>query len=758
MARRTTKFIFGCFDAQQLSDSALETITTIVEDAPRLLKLVPPDAVLQILSSPQAQHWLIRLADGDYASECTRFVELASSYSAGIAFDNPNFANNLEWQVLAPIFLELLRCPGDAVIEDPVCSKVLVFWAEVADGLEAWDDGELAYKFAQTYLQPALEGLKLKDRYPLDELNFATAKWDAGERHEFESFRMDFEDVLNASYVILGRSLIEDLCRDIIANFQFRQYRELEVNLAGLASFAIARGENSNLTWCIEQILRLPAWQSMCADNIPDLPDRVRIAAIALVAGMTGYWKQNEVAFPSHMAFVIQSLRHPSCASAAAKALQKLCLALRDILAPMFEDVFSTLWQFIRPEALMPVELKQKVFGAVAMVLQALPSEAMKFEPLLHLARSLEADSRSMFEFLRNDLVATTDTARNVMQAFAEIAIGLKPPESIDADTEDFDDVNKFWMQGEPQILHSNLFHHVYNAASAFRTDEEVIEACCKIVKAGHSERPRTAFSFNPDETTKFLSLTLHADTANVSTVLNTATSFFQLHASSPLVVVGPFTNVVRLISTHGNSILAQWDASEEPDVQEFSVAVLDFFTSILPNYSTILLSSHIPDNGLQNIITFASRSLTRGQDILPRRSAAAFWSTLFVTTTGPSFTLPGPVGPSRLADILRYVVEMVVPILYRLLAGECPRSEIERLTTPVRRLVAGHGMLAAKCLRAAASDARLMDLAVRERVGDAGVERFVNAVLAARGGKVTNELARKFWLDCRGEAFGYTT
>lgn len=739
-----------------LQGDVIDTLTTIIEEAPRMLKLVPTTQLPKLFISPQVGSIRESLKEGNFSPENIRFGDMVVAFAKNLSFDNIMFTSTDGWHSVYPILYDLISCGGVTNIEDTVCSPALEVWVDIADGLDQWADADAASNFARSHLSVAVRRLMTKARYPIEELRISTSSWDESERIDFEAFRRDFEDFILSCYSSLGSTMLQDLKDNLFLNLQTFQWQEVEVIISGLTSFAIVRGDKEDLMQCIDEILMWRSWSVLCTSDVLQLPGKVVKAAVRLIAELGSYFKMNHTNLSENIGLVIRSLSHPECSSEAATALQKLCLMLRDILATRFEELFETLWQYLLPGTPVRMEQKQKIFGAIATIIQALPSEEMKFQSLVHIVTSMDTDILQMFELQQSDADAASIPAARVTETLAEIANGLQPPQTIDSRPEDFNEINAFWAQEGPIDLQRRLFAHVYQTAWAFSTNSEVIDACCAIIRAGHTLWPRTVFTMTSLENRKFLLLLIRQNIPNIDAVLRTASSFLRLYSNALVDIQPDFISIVSKISEEQQEIL---QCQAESDAQDFSVATLEFYIETLPRFAPLLFSV-CSDVDVESLLSFAFACLD-GEDTLPRRSAASFWSTLFNATGQPSPIIFPTFAPSgaeeRLTSILRLTGERFAKSIFRQLAGKCPRSEISVLCGPLKAFVSGHGMLAGRLLQAAARDADNVTGAVADLVTVSKRERFVESVLRLRGGRTTNEVARQFWHDCRGKAFQYT-
>ncbi|KAL9616689.1 MAG: hypothetical protein Q9160_008477 [Pyrenula sp. 1 TL-2023] len=798
--RQSLILVFACFAV--LPAAAIEIVTALVEISPRLLNLLPQTELHSLLVSQTASTIRTQLKQGDFSSEYISFADLTVAYARSLSFEDANYVFSQTWQTTRPILLDLVSCSGVANIEDTVCSIALCIWIDVADGLEQWTDTEQYLK--PTILQDlndVVRILKTKAQFPADELQKRTSEWDESDRVNFEAFRRDVEELLFSTYSSLGSELLQELTGALLLALESREWQNAEVDIFYLTSFVSVRKDKEDITQCVDQILTAPAWSAMCTSGTLILPDKVTRAAVEFVAELGPYFKANTAHLGQNIGLVIRSLSSSECSGQAARALQSLCLSLHEILVTRFDELFQTLWQYLLPGSSVDAEPKQKILGAMAIVIRALPDEEMKHQAIVHLVNSVEADSVEASNLRPVDEEAASTMAVQVMSTFAEIAKGLKPPQQIDLRPGEYDDTNAFWSQEAPGELRRNLFTHIFNTSKAFSTNADVIEACCATIQAGHSDSPRTAFTASAAENTEFLCALITPESPSISAVLKTAESFLKLNAQSPFTIQHSYATLIHQISSQQQHLLTLYHQSQpqphsasssasDIDIHSFTISTLQFHTSTLPLYAPLLFS--LPDPPLHSLLSFAFLHLSL-PDTLPRRSSATYFATFF-SVTSPSLPLPmrlpPEIPPQRLQGILGFVGQKFAREMMGLLAGGCARSDLQVLAGAVKAFIAGHGVLAGRTLREAAKEDISADYNnVKNNVDDddggmimteddgtdidadsgrdnggtqdtqvsvAAREKFVESMIRLRGGAKTGDVIKAFWQESRRARFGY--
>jgi hypothetical protein len=95
----------------------------------------------------------------------------------------------------------------------------------------------------------------------------------------------------------------------------------------------------------------------------------------------------------------------------------------------------------------------------------------------------------------------------------------------------------------------------------------------------------------------------------------------------------------------------------------------------------------------------------------------------------------------------------LLVHSIMRNVGGKAARSELDKLSEPLKRLAANY-VGSRAWIEAALADPSFPGT----HVSDQDKSMFVKRVLSLRGGRATNQVVRDFWLASRGSSFAYTS
>lgn len=90
---------------------------------------------------------------------------------------------------------------------------------------------------------------------------------------------------------------------------------------------------------------------------------------------------------------------------------------------------------------------------------------------------------------------------------------------------------------------------------------------------------------------------------------------------------------------------------------------------------------------------------------------------------------------------------------LIRNIGGTASRSELDKLSDPLKKIVV-HNPRSKDWLEAALLDSSFP----KSEASEEDKSMFLKKVLSLRGGRLTNNVVKEFWMTCRGTRYTYTS
>ncbi|KAG8420419.1 member of the karyopherin-beta [Metarhizium acridum] len=272
-----------------------------------------------------------------------------------------------------------------------------------------------------------------------------------------------------------------------------------------------------------------------------------------------------------------------------------------------------------------------------------------------------------------------------------------------------------------------------------FGRNSEVSELVCAVLRCGFSESEPGPFVLGFQDVTSYL--TSHGgNIPRPGIFVSTACSFVSsLYTQGNLNKGRVYTTlllwVVRLLQQSP-------DPEHDPELSQNSI---DFACRLLSKSPTTLLNLQ-PTSAAEYFFLFTIQVLD-GSEPLPKAAAAEFWAT-FITLKG---------GHPEASDAAEQAMGTLGPLLARSLArnigGRASRSELDRLSEPIKRLVNCYP-LAKEWLQNGLGHTSFPSSKVTEEQK----ALFVKKVVSLRGSRATNQVVRDFWLSARGSSFAYAS
>ncbi|OQV01902.1 hypothetical protein CLAIMM_07189 [Cladophialophora immunda] len=731
--------------------TVLQMLISLENSSAKLLREALPNFPASIANSPKVREMVDLLLQGDFVSDGVLYVDLLESIMSHIDITKPDFLHNHRYNEVVRTLQRLLSCDGVAVIEDPVCQIVLEKISEIVEGYADWEDmNDPAQGFLKGLTANACEACLLKIRIPPDEMSSETQSWDADDRAKFQDFRYDVQDFFQSAFLVLGNALIEEIVKSILGQGTSPDWSTFEAGTFSLIAFADTMSSSPDTyDVLITTILGSPAWSYFLqtADNVPDQALRT---AIRFIAENVTYLHRHPDRLVAILNFLFSSLHLQASTSAASRAIYNLCDSHRRMLKeglPQFMDSLASIGDIGETE-------RHRIYAAVAAIIQALPAEEAKVEPLSrllapigHALTTLDGNNVDKADILRGCI--------DIMQTLASIGKGLRSPADVPVDLEaSSTGSSDFWTSGHGASVQQNvlaMYHATMQKVGSY-VDNVFVDACCDFIKSGFTEEHPSPFKFTDSIGLELVTQFINLDNPSIDNTMACASSF--LASVSPQNLHASVSGLVYAVISNQQHVLSKYQETKQLPDNNFQSSSLDFLNRLLSKWAAMWFD-------MQDSQNTAAVSVEMGlivmadSDTLPRRSAAGYFAA-FAEVSGPESGLDSEAN-AWLKGMLLTFGPRILSLVLRLLGGECARSEIDSLTETLKRFVQKQFMLSKAVLREAIkqesgvmSDKAINATTLEQR------NRFVAQVEALRGARKTIDVVKDFWIACRGSGFGY--
>ena len=528
--RLLTPQALQAFSVEDLFDVAVEFFADVLTNFPAFFTATDFMSLAKILSSPSAHAYLSTLKGGDFDSESMAFARMLLAYGDAVVQD---LAKNLEdpsfGQILQQL-LELLKCAGYAGVEDEICSQALEFWQTytefVIDSLYTANEQVAPWmENARQYVMEVIEACWTKIRLPPSEVS--TSTWDSNARTNFKAFRADVEDLLQSSYTLLGVGIFNRFANLTLESLSAGAWLHLEATLFCVNALSDCIADGGSIDSALSELFGSSLFADITSQS--SVPSKTRRTAVDMITKYTSFFDRHTEYLPSILNFLFESLKTPSLADVAAKAICSTCSSCRKSL---ISELGAFLGQYESLLTLGGIDItaKEKVIGAIAAIIQALPSETDKMDPLSILLSSVETDVHNCVHSLS---IGKAEEAQRAglcaLKCLVSMGKALQVPDEIVIDLDSETSQTNVWASGRGGTLQAKIVRFLETVTKSMQWDGDIMEAGCQILRTGYKESAPGPFVFPTNVTIDFV-VTSRLGTARMDYILDTAGALLSRH------------------------------------------------------------------------------------------------------------------------------------------------------------------------------------------------------------------------------------
>ena len=647
------------------------------------------------------------------------------------------------------LHLDILRAPGYPGDDDELSTQCIEFWNtyieyvnDVSFSKDVGEPDPLWLDHAKSALTELLELLWAKMCMPPGDVVKA---WGAAESEGFKDFRLDANDLMLSVYVCLGQQMLQRITTYVLHWLAEKQWLVMEAGLYCLNALADNVLEDQPSEDVLATVFGSSLYREIGDFALP-IPAQTRRTAIDMLASYGQYIERHAEYLPDTLRFLFASLETETFAATAARSIASLCATCRVSLTGELEGFLQQYQHFLLGPTSDPYT-KEKVIGAIAAIVQALPQHSSKVPPLMSLLDNVDNDVQTAKQYAAaGDTEMAALTGVTALNCLASIGKGMQVPEDVPVNLYDDDDQTpgrpSFW-DGEQGRSVQDRIMRCFSVLEILGNNGEAIEAACNVLRTGFAEIEPGPFVLPPSVTVSFLQQCSLA-TPQLESVLSTACTLITQHSRSESKrITAEASTIYRQVVAFAQQL---GSPSQDPGVAQ---SCIDVFCRLLPYYTNVLLNDE-PET-LSTALIFSLQAID-GQDPFPKRSAAELW--VKVIKTGPSPENDKP------RTSIRQVMQTFGPQLAQSLMGQfgglAQRSELDQLCEPLKALLATQP--ASKVwLESALTGSSFPETS--QLVGDAEKRRFLQQLSAARGdGRKLKDVVREFWAACRGTVSSYAS
>ncbi|KAL8683741.1 MAG: hypothetical protein Q9186_000375 [Xanthomendoza sp. 1 TL-2023] len=492
-----------------------------------------PENMVQLvgfLTSQRAHNLMSLLIKGDYEADAVAFSRLLLAYSDVSIQDLAKQPDSPSVQILMRFLVQLLAYEGFAGAEDDVCAPAIEFWqayteflidSTAENQLEPWMDN------ARQYVVQVVEQCWRKIRMPSEEVY---AEWTSDAKGEFKAFRTDVVDLLQSAYVLLGTSIFARFADLALEALQNHAWLLVEATLFCLNALAESISGDDVVDATLSTLFGSELFPTMMNDAL-DIPYTTQQTAVTIIISFTGFFERHTQHLPAMLTFLFHSVRTTALAGVAAKAIQSTCDSCRHSLVwevstflQQYNDLL--LWEDLETVA------KERIIGAIAAIVQAVPSAEDKIESISKLLDFVEQDVQMCLEFAENNApVGAEEKGLCALSCLISMGKYLEEPDDKTIDLE-------FQPPGQDELYMPTIWtpaqqrmaQNMDAVGKALGTNNgAVVEAICQVFRTGFKEKFPGPFVFGPNVVENYITST-NLQTPRLDYALSTAGAMLSAH------------------------------------------------------------------------------------------------------------------------------------------------------------------------------------------------------------------------------------
>jgi len=629
----------------EMFDVSQEFLTDVLINYPLHLKSDDSTALMRFLCSPTAEAYCSKMRNGDFDGDALAYGRLLLAFGdthlQDLAGDQGDTLNTCVMDQL----VGLLMCPGYAVAEDEICSQAMEFWIAYVEYLvdDMFERGLSKLPWtgrAVQYLIKAIEAVWNKVRMPSSQE--VSDSWDQDAKINFKAFRADAEELVHSSYALLGIGLFEHFAQMTFDALASGAWYHFEATIFCLNSLAEAVAENECGDEILSKLFNSDLF-SKVTESAASLPIKTQKTTLDMIYMYTPFFQRHTEYLPPTLNFLFTCLKASELANAASKAILETCDSCRLSLVGEL-GAFMQQYEVVRTWDSVEASAKERVMGAIASIVQAVPLEEQKLEPLDQLLRFVQRDVQSCLGSLNpGQLEDAKLKGVHALRCLSRIAKGMQVPDGVPIDLEADKSSPTLWEQGQGLVMQHKIVQLYEAVFVPLRSEGEIVEATCQILRDGYTETVPGPFVL-PLAATVNVIAKCDMSTPGSGYALDTAKIMLTRHrteisAEVREAALGCFHHSMLLIVATGGTLAAfprlldlsltrlLGDPSNDPEVAR---SCIDFAEKLVPNYLDVLFDPRLQST-VPAFFMFTLQCLTAAE-IMPKRSAASFWVETSIT------------------------------------------------------------------------------------------------------------------------------
>ena len=625
-------------DDSEIFYSTEEFFTDVLTNFPTFFRSDDNLLIASFLCSEKAQQYMSSLRASEFDIEPIAFGKILIAFGEAIVKDLTSESDEPHNAVILENLITLLNCEGhDSFEDDPMCSPALEFWTTYSENLvdvlfsskgrPKWMDRALQY------VVRSIEACWAKIRFPSLE-NAAT--WNPDDYIALRTFRADVEDLIQSSYPLLGIEVLQRFTQLALEALGNQVWLHLEATLFCINALSDCLSETDSDEesgdLCLSRLFGSSLFAHIATDGTA-IPTKTQQTAVASISRHTAFFERHIEYLPPALNFLFGAI-NSSASDIASKSILEICSSCRKGLVAEV-DAFLQQYKILVSTANIDAAIKERIAGAIAAIIQALPSEEEKLRPLDQLLIFIEDDVQRCLK--AEELEKARSIGLSVLRCLINMGKELRVPDDVAIDLDDDDTSSKVWEQGIGLALQTRIISCFSVILDWLRFDGDVVEATCQILRTGYTENIPGPFVF-PAKVTRDIVISTGLTSARLGYTLETAGIMLNKHSTrdadgkneaalsflTHILYLIHLIDCLNILTYEPNDVELTFRADNHENDPEVASSCIDLAEKLIPRYLQIYLAPSIRST-IPSLFSFTLTCLT-GTAILPKRSAAAFW------------------------------------------------------------------------------------------------------------------------------------
>lgn len=379
--------VIECLAVDSLYEPAIQLLTDTLEDWENFFT---PDHIYTLYAffgSPWAQQRYEGLCQGNFDTDSVKFGMFLLAFSNAQQQQLMDISGDRARNFLCGL-TNLLKIDC-SFVDDEIFIQALEFWGQFVESLSMeytsdsfqWDQPPLLQ--IRDVLSSAWRKLQFPDP---DTFN----SWDSTERNAFSEARKDLADLLQYVHTMAGRPLVSLFADSILIALEKAEWAEVEAATFCLGALSDCISEKETNDDILTRVFGSPLFD-LLRHTQSVLPSRVRRTCLSLVERYSDYFGRNEVYLEPALNLLFAAVEDPHLALSASKSIYKLCSSCRQHFTPQV-NAFIEYYGGLRNSQKLESLPEERVVGAIACIIQAMPDPLSKADSFQRLLLVIEID------------------------------------------------------------------------------------------------------------------------------------------------------------------------------------------------------------------------------------------------------------------------------------------------------------------------------------------------------------------------------